>query len=171
MAERINRSKTTEAFWKKVQKTDQCWLWGGGRHSAGYGTTSFHGGKQYAHRVAYELLVGKIPAGLQIDHFRMNEGPRHAPCSRLCVNPAHLEVVTQKENILRGNWTAARNARKTHCPQGHEYDEVNTFRRRGGRECRTCHRDAERIAKRERRHERFPKATRAACNPQRGPEE
>ena len=82
------------------------------------------------HRFAYELLVGPIPKGLTIDHVKSKE------CiSTLCVNPAHLEAVTLRENILRGNGLAAMNAKKTHCPQGHPYDYVNSA---GARGCSIC---------------------------------
>lgn len=85
----------------------------------------------HAHRLAYEAVKGPIPAGLQIDHL----------CRvRNCVNPDHLEAVTQQENVRRGR--VGENTRsKTHCPQGHPYDEANTYRNpAGSRNCRTCHR-------------------------------
>lgn len=83
-----------------------------------------------AHRYAYEHFIGPIPEGLQVDHL----------CRvRNCVNPDHLEAVTCRENVLRGDGVAAANARATHCPQGHAYDEANTYTwTNGGRHCRAC---------------------------------
>jgi len=97
---------------------------------AGYGTIYANGASRLAHRVAYELVVGPIPDGLHIDHL----------CRRpICVNPAHLEAVTQRENTRRGNGATARNGRKTHCPAGHEYTDGNTYLARTGRRtCRSC---------------------------------
>lgn len=116
-------------FWAKVEKTDTCWLWtaalvkGYGRF---YDTDMRPVG---AHRWAYELLVGPIPEGLTIDHL----------CRvRRCVNPDHLEVVTQRENV-------ARVPPKTHCPHGHAFTAANTYIRkpkadglRPARQCREC---------------------------------
>lgn len=121
-----------ERFWSKVDTTGECWLWTSRIERSGYGRFKSSGKYHYAHRVAYGLAVGPIPDGLTIDHL----------CRvRNCVNPAHLEPVTQRENTLRGEGVAARNARKTHCPQGHEYTLENTCVSRGLRHCRTCNRD------------------------------
>jgi hypothetical protein len=120
-------------FWAKVQKTDGCWLWLGGVNSGGYGSIS-RGHRQegmvHVHRVSYEMHCGEIPQGLVIDHLCRN---------RACVNPAHMELVTLGENVLRGEGFSARAARKTHCLRGHEFTEENTYRPpSGGRYCRLC---------------------------------
>jgi len=111
---------------------ESCWRWigGGGRGKGGYVQVSSAGRSVMAHRWAYELLVGPIPEGLTIDHLcRVTD----------CVNPAHLEVVTQRTNNLRSGGVAGRNVVKTHCPQGHPYDDANTYRRPdGGRDCKLC---------------------------------
>ena len=90
-----------------------------------------------AHRVSYEMAKGSIPPGLQLDHLCR---------TTLCVNPAHLEPVTPKENIRRGSTAeVARRTQlsKTHCPQGHAYEGANLYLAPdGGRECRQCIRDS-----------------------------
>lgn len=118
-----------------------CWRWQRSLNANGYGRIGFYArGPQYAHRVSYETFVGPIPEGLAIDHL----------CRvRDCVNPEHLEPVTNRENLLRGIGFAARYAATTHCPQGHPYDEANTYYRpgRGGRNCRRCGVDRARAAR------------------------
>jgi hypothetical protein len=123
-----------DRLWSKVVITPGCWLFTGAKVT-GYGVLSrgpAGAGRIQAHRAAWELLVGPIPEGLQIDHL----------CRvRNCVNPDHLEPVTPRENFLRGEGVSGKNARKTHCPQGHPYDEQNTYRTpTGGRQCLTCRR-------------------------------
>ena len=116
-------------FWQKVDKTDTCWLWTAAK-AQGYGRFYCGGRLHAAHRWSYELLIGPIPEGLHLDHLCRN------PAS---VNPAHLEPVTQRENIIRGTAPAAEHAAATHCPQGHPYDEANTYLAPNGwRQCRTC---------------------------------
>lgn len=119
-----------ERFWEKVAKTETCWLWTGTVKSNSYGCFWHKGKNRHAHRWAYELLVGKIPPKMQIDHLCRN---------RACVNPKHMEVVTNRENGLRGESPAGKNARKTHCVNGHEFTEENTYSQKPGwRECRIC---------------------------------
>ncbi len=120
-------------FWAKVKKTDSCWLWTANKIGKGYGL--FWVGptmKDFtvAHRFAYELLVGPIPEGLTLDHL----------CKvKHCVNPAHLEPVTNRENVLRSDGITALSARQTHCKYGHPFSAENTyFRSEGGRKCRIC---------------------------------
>lgn len=116
-----------------VEQDDGCWLWMGPRqrkNGVQYGCTRYAGRNEAAHRVAWRLFRGPIPAGLQIDHLcRVTR----------CVNPLHLEPVTQRENILRGVGLAAVNARKTECIRGHQFTPENTIVHCGGkRACRTC---------------------------------
>lgn len=121
-----------ERFWKRVRKTDACWEWTGAHTGGGYGATYKSGRQVVAHRIAYELLVGPIPEGLQLDHLCRNRG---------CVNPAHLEPVSQRVNLLRGDTVVARHAAKTHCDAGHPFDLFNTYWWHGARHCRACRRE------------------------------
>lgn len=96
-----------------------------------YAQIEIQGVKQMAHRVAYELAKGPIPAGLELDHT----------CKRpTCINSEHLEPVTGRVNILRSDGPASRNAKKTTCPQGHSYDMATTKRRH----CKQCRAEAQR---------------------------
>lgn len=117
-----------ERFWQKVQKTETCWLWTGNRNHGGYGCLTIDYRSVKAHRWAYQKLIGPIPLGLELDHL----------CRvRHCVNPSHLEPVTAQENSRRGlvgAWQLA----KVACPQGHLYDEANTYMYKGKRNCRAC---------------------------------
>ena len=112
---------TEDRFWSKVEKSAGCWLWTAGL-CHGYGQFSFLGLDVRAHRFAYELLVGPIPAGLEIDHLCRD---------RACVNPDHLEPVTHRENGLRGESPAVRIHRSGRCGRGHL---------RGDERCKQCSR-------------------------------
>lgn len=117
---------------KVTERADGCWIWDGCLNSWGYGR--FNVGEEYvaAHRFAYTQFKGPIPDGLTIDHLCRN---------RNCVNPNHLEAVTVKVNVLRGNTIQALNASKTHCKRGHEFTPENTYNQPGGgRMCKACHR-------------------------------
>jgi len=116
---------------QKIIIEGSCWNWIGFIHPRGYGTCWNGARMAQAHRVVYEYIRGLIPPNITLDHLCRN---------RRCVNPDHLEPVTNKENILRGVGLAAQNARKTHCKRGHLFDEQNTFLYRGKvRVCRACH--------------------------------
>lgn len=118
-----------QRFWAKVDPTGPCWLWTAGVDGTGYGQLKVGKRTLKAHRFAYELLVGPVPDGLELDHL----------CRvRHCVNPGHLEPVTHAENCRRG-LVGQNMAVKTHCPQGHAYDEQNTYvAASGSRQCRAC---------------------------------
>lgn len=125
-----DRLSLAARFWGKVHITADCWLWKGSRNPQGYGligTWKTDGLRTTvgAHRVAYELVVGPIPDGLELDHL----------CRvRHCVHPGHLEAVSRLENMQRGSV-----ALQTHCKRGHLFDEANTYKKPNGtRKCRAC---------------------------------
>ena len=137
------RGTVIERFYRNVSlsetssyKESPCWIWTAYIGPGGYGEFNLKGKDAVGHRnkgahsVAFELFKGSIPEGLEIDHL----------CRRTnCVNPAHLEAVTGKENILRGESPAARNARKDYCQRDHSFSPSNTYLARGGhRHCRKC---------------------------------
>lgn len=156
---RANWYPTAEGrFWPKVNKSGplsptrpdlgECWVWMGAKFENGYGAFRFfRGGTGRAHRYAYMLLVGDIPGDLVVDHL----------CKRVdCVNPRHMEVVTDVENVMRGDSPHAENARKDTCPSGHEFDRLKGD---GRRQCTKCsrqyqadyyQRNKQRIARRDR---------------------
>ena len=118
-------------FTMQFAKRKSCWEWIGPITSRGYG--AFYANKKliYAHRFSFELFIGKIPDGLQIDHLCKNVR---------CVNPGHLKACTSRENNLRSDSPSARNAKKHSCYKGHRFTKKNTYytTKGGFRICRTC---------------------------------
>jgi hypothetical protein len=131
----VAKHQQPERFMDKVspEPNSGCWLWLGAVKNNGYGVIGMGGKIHHAHRVSYEREHGPIPAGLSIDHLCR---------TRSCVNPQHLEAVSQGENVRRGECgsvNAARQTAKAECPQGHPYSGNNLIiNRAGARECRTC---------------------------------
>lgn len=123
-----------EKFRSRIRVDESgCWHYMGPRTQWGYGIVSIAGHGRAAHRAAYEILVGPIPSGYQIDH--LCRVPR-------CCNPQHLEAVTPQENRRRSP-TSPEN--RTNCPAGHAYSEDNTYRYADGRRaCRACLRNHKR---------------------------
>lgn len=129
-----------EAIAGRTVRDGDCLRWTGYIRPDGYVQIKTGAGStKYAHRLVYELTHGPIPNGLQIDHL----------CRvRDCVNPDHLEAVTQQENLARKPARARdgkpRRASATHCRKGHEMTPENTYWWRDQRRCRTCMREAKR---------------------------
>lgn len=133
-------------FWAKVQLPDEngCMVWTAAKDGGGYGQFWLKGAPYRAHRVAWTLVNGQIPAGLVLDHVVCR--------NKACVNPAHLRVCTQRDNNMAPDGTtrmiAEAQSTKTHCPAGHAYTDENTYMEppskrapNGRRHCRTCRRE------------------------------
>lgn len=126
-------------------KTDKngCWVWQGAIDE-GYGVISNIEGDKKTHRVHRFVmsLIQHVPKEFVIDHACRNRG---------CCNPTHLRIVTRRQNTLENsNGNAATNSKKTHCKNGHEFDQKNTYKRKNKnqRRCRLCHNEGERINRR-----------------------
>lgn len=131
---KVPQAPAEERFWRHVDKSGECWNWKGALGRGGYGqfapTATTHA---LAHRYSYELHVGPIPAGHVICHRCDNPG---------CVRPDHLFLGTQLDNV-RDMFSKGRNVsgygKRTHCKNGHPFDEENTLIQPGGwRRCRAC---------------------------------
>lgn len=121
----------------QIDTKSGCWLFQGNLEH-GYGRSSIGSKskgtfkKVYVHKITYEYFVGPVPEGYEIDHLCR---------TRKCCNPDHLEAVTPYENKMRGESPPAINAKKTHCPRGHEYSDSNTIvTNTGFRQCKACKR-------------------------------
>jgi hypothetical protein len=126
-----------DRLWAKVDKTPTCWLWTGAVNNMGYGYLMRGGSdhrKVLAHRAAYELLVGPVPDGMDLDHVKAR-----GCMSTRCVNPAHLEPVTHRVNLQRGRLSYAV---RTVCANGHDItDPANVYTTPAGKhQCRPCRR-------------------------------
>ena len=127
-----NRPHTKESLLALTCRDEDCLIWQGTKRSNGYGVTVFKGKQTTTHRVMYQLVVGDVPDGMEIDHT----------CNRRdCINPDHLQVVTHAENMFLGS------SRRLTCRNGHPWTEANTYlgtvkRKQGGtrtqRYCRVC---------------------------------
>lgn len=139
----VDEPNALELFWQKVDKTEDCWEWTASKNKQGYGIFGHQGQTWLAHRLSYKLS-NMLPDGVKVLH-RCDNPP--------CVNPDHLFLGTQKDNI-KDMAAKGRHAgqKKTHCPQGHEYSDSNTYRSPDDkRVCRLCRAAAQRRWKAARR--------------------
>jgi hypothetical protein len=122
-----------DAKWT-LNPTTGCHIWNGAKRGTGHGVFWLDGRNIGAHVYAYQRKHGAVPGSLVLDHFVCDNPP--------CCNPDHVRPATDRENILRGTSPSAHNARKTHCPAGHEYTAANTYLtpKGGFRQCRECKR-------------------------------
>lgn len=123
----------------KIEEVDDCWNWTSTKCTQGYGVIWFRGRQWKAHRLFYFAEFGELPQ-LASDHLCRN---------RKCVNPHHLEMVTNTVNVMRGESPHAKNALKTHCPRGHEYSlRRNNHMAKGfQRYCHICNKGQHRTDK------------------------
>lgn len=149
--------RVDERFWNKVEKhgpiqvadLGRCWVWTGSRGSGGYGQLRLSNPRRlvYAHRYAYELALGPIPAHLEV---------AHACGNRACVNPDHLKLVDSATRVLRGQAPSAKQAKQEFCKSGHPLAGENVYTRPSSpnrRECRICIRERQRARRAAARHD------------------
>lgn len=160
------RMPMEERFWRRVSKTDTCWEWLGHKNAYGYGVINAGGrnGKAwFAHRYSWMIHNGEIPKSAAYHGTVI----RHSCDNRSCVNPEHLLLGSQKDNVAdmdsRGRrvsnprrGSAHHNGGKTHCKHGHEFTPENTrVNSRGQRTCRACHNDRSKDAHKRKRGDMF----------------
>ena len=119
----------------RVESVDSCVVWVGYRNEMGYGRVNVGGSNYLVHRLAWVAHYGQdVPEGLTLDHLCRNKA---------CVNPSHLEAVTQQINVHRGTAPAAINLTVTECPKGHPLEPGNlvTSALPRRRKCLICHRE------------------------------
>lgn len=141
---KLDRMRRMIEKWSIPEPNSGCWLWMGSLNKAGYPCPYYEGRSVRAHRLAYEAFRGPIPTGCELDHT----------CRvKCCVNPAHLEAVSHRENVIRGNMPGAVVLRNNRCPRGHEFTAENTYVNpaSGNRRCRTCQKNYIRGYERKRR--------------------
>ena len=150
MSNLLHDERLPKRFWDKIRVDCEtgCWLWNASTDKDGYGHFKYETKVWQCHRLTYITFVKDIPPGLELDHVK-----ERGCTQRCCCNPEHLEVVTHCENMSRAS--LSNNGRKeigdfwrskTHCPDGHPYDDKNTYHRvnkttgASWRVCRTCNR-------------------------------
>lgn len=127
-------------FWSKVDQTDGCWEFVGAKNEHGYGSVRVGGKTLGAHRYVWMLVNGRIPDGMHVLHSCDNPA---------CVRPDHLRLGSHAENMAEKSSKGRNrsgNSYKTKCLRGHEFNEENTYRYNGKRQCRTCNRERQRKA-------------------------
>lgn len=118
-----------------INKDSGCWEWIKSTRG-GYGLMYEDSKNIQAHVYFYEKYIGKVLPGYVVHHLCRN---------RKCVNPIHLEMRTQQDNIIYGNGVAAKRAAQTHCNKGHEFTPENTYlTKQNCRVCLTCNRERNR---------------------------
>ena len=120
-------------FMCRVEISESCWIWKSSKNTAGYGRTNLMGRghkTQFAHRLSWELFVGKINDGMNILHTCDNPS---------CVRPSHLSIGTQSDNIVDAVRKGRhRNTKKNSCKNGHPLNGSNLVMRGKSRACRIC---------------------------------